>query len=112
MRLLDNIARAYNGNVVGLMECYTLPNRKEMIIMSKKNIDMVAITPQKANAQHLTCFTTFIVTTAAAIFLMLFACVFPAIVPVTEIICWISMFFEAVSIGLGCLAFWIYRNAL
>lgn len=80
--------------------------------MAKKDIDMVAITTSKANAQNMTCFTTFIVTTAASIFLMLFACVFPAIVEATKIVCWISMFLEAVSIGLGCLAFWIKRNAL
>ena len=80
--------------------------------MGKKTLDMVAITPEKANAQSMTCFITFISTTALAIFLMLFACVTPAIIPVTAVVCWFSMALEAASIGLGYLAFWIKRNAL
>lgn len=80
--------------------------------MSKKTIDMVAITPQKANAQNLICFSTFIVAAVASAFLMVLACAFPALVPTTEVVCWISMFFEAISICLGCIAFWIRRNAL
>jgi hypothetical protein len=80
--------------------------------MAKKTIDMVAITPDKANAQNMTCFITFITTTAFAIFLMLAACVLPTITPVTAVVCWSSMFLEAVSIGLGYLALWIKRNAL
>ena len=80
--------------------------------MGKKNIDMVAITPAKANAQNLTCFITFITATAVSIFLMLSACVLPALIPVTEMVCWFSMFLEAASIGIGYLAFWIKRNAL
>lgn len=80
--------------------------------MGKKTLDMVAITPEKANAQNLTCFITCIATTALAIFLMLAACVLPTITTVTAVVCWSSMFLEAVSIGLGYLAFWIKRNAL
>lgn len=80
--------------------------------MGKKNIDMVAITPTKANAQNLTCFVAFITATAVAIFLMLSACVLPTVVPVTAIACWFSMLLEAASIGIGYLAFWIKRNAL
>lgn len=80
--------------------------------MSKKNLDMVAIDVTKANAQNMTCFITFIAATILAIALMLVACVLPAMVTVTEIICWISMVLEALSIGLGCVAYWIKRNAL
>lgn len=80
--------------------------------MGKKNIDMIALEVTKANAQNLTCVITFITTTALSVFLMLIACVLPAIVPVTEIICWFSMALEAASIGLGFLAYWIHRNAL
>ena len=80
--------------------------------MSKKNLDMVAIDVTKANAQNMTCFITFLATTVLAIALMLVACVLPAMVTVTEIICWISMVLEALSIGLGCVAYWIKRNAL
>lgn len=80
--------------------------------MGKKNIDMIALEVTKANAQNLTCFITFITTTALAIFLMLIACVIPAMVTVTEIICWFSMALEAASIGLGFVAYWIHRHAL
>lgn len=80
--------------------------------MSKKNIDMVAIEVAKANAQNLICFATFIVAAVSSAFLMVLACAFPALVPATEVVCWVSMFFEAVSICLGCIAFWIKRNAL
>lgn len=80
--------------------------------MSKKNIDMVAIEVTKANAQNLTCVITFIATAALSIFLILVACVLPAITTVTQIICWFSMALEAASIGLGFLAYWIRRNAL
>ena len=80
--------------------------------MGKKNIDMVAIETKKANAQNLTCFITFIVTTAVSVLLMLTACVLPAMVRVTEVICWISMALEAASIGIGCLAYWIHNNTL
>jgi hypothetical protein len=83
-----------------------------MIIMRKKNIDMVAIEVTKANAQNITCFITFIVATAVSVFLMLTACVLPAMVRVTEITCWFSMGLEAVSIGIGYLAYWINKNAL
>lgn len=80
--------------------------------MGKKTLDMVAITPDKANAQNLTCFITFITATAFSIFLMIFACVMPTILPVTAGVCWVAMFFEAISIGIGYLAFWVKRNAL
>lgn len=80
--------------------------------MSKKTIDMVAITPEKANAQNLTCFIAFITATSISIFLMLIACVLPAMVVTTEMICWTSMALEMVSIGLGYIAYWIKRNTL
>lgn len=81
--------------------------------MSKKTIDMIAITPAKANAQNATCFITFIATGFLSVVLILVACVLPAMITtVTEIICWISMALEATSIGLGCVAIWIKRNAL
>lgn len=80
--------------------------------MAKKTIDMVAITPEKANAQNLTCFITFVVAACMCVILMLVACVLPTTVHVTETTCWISMLLEAVSIGLGYLAYWIHRNAL
>ena len=78
--------------------------------MGKKNIDMVAIETKKANAQNLTCFITCIVSAAIAAILMIVACVLPAVVTVTEIICWVSMALEAVSIALGFIAYWIKRN--
>lgn len=81
--------------------------------MAKKTIDMVALPPSKANAQHFTCFITFIATGLLAVAMLLVACVLPAMVSnVTEIVCWISMGLEAVSIGLGFVAMWIKRNAL
>ena len=81
--------------------------------MSKKTIDMIAITPGKANAQNLTCCVTFISTALLSVALMLVACVLPAMITtVTEVICWVSMGLEAVSIALGCVAYWIKRNAL
>jgi hypothetical protein len=81
--------------------------------MAKKTIDMVALPPSKANAQHFTCFITFIATGLLAVAMLLVACVLPAMVSnVTEIICWISMGLEGVSIGLGFVAMWIKRNAL
>ena len=81
--------------------------------MIKKTVEMVAITIKKANAQNLTCFTAFIVSTALSVLLMIIACVMPAmIVNVTEVTCWASMVLEATSICLGCIAYWIKRNAL
>ena len=80
--------------------------------MGKKTIDMVAITPEKANAQNMTCFVTFITIAALSVLFMLVACVLPAMVRVTEVTCWISMALEAASSGLGYIAFWIHRNAL
>ena len=72
---------------------------------------MVAIETKKANAQNLTCFVTFIVAAVIAAILMIVACVLPAVVSVTAIICWISMALEAVAIAIGIIAYWIKRNA-
>jgi hypothetical protein len=36
----------------------------------------------------------------------------PAMISVTEVICWIAMALEAASIGFGCIAYWVKRNAL
>lgn len=81
--------------------------------MAKKTLDMIAITPAKANAQHFTCFITFIATSFLAVAMLLVACVLPAMVTtVTETICWISMGLEAAAIGLGVVAIWIKKNAL
>ena len=81
--------------------------------LRKKVIDMVAITPKRANAQTLTCFITFLTTAFISIAMMLVACVLPTMVEtVTETTCWISMGLEAASIGLGVVAFWIKKNAL
>ena len=80
--------------------------------MGKKILEMVAITAKKANAQSLTCFVTFITAIALAIVLMLVACIVPAMVDTTEVTCWVSMALEAISIGLGYIAYWIKKNAL
>lgn len=80
--------------------------------MAKKTIDMVAITPAKANAQNMTCFITFISVATLSVLTMLVACILPAMVRVTEITCWVSMTLEAVAAGLGWVAYWIKRNAL
>ena len=80
--------------------------------MGKKILEMVAISAKKANAQSLTCFITFITAIALAVVLMLVACIVPAMVDTTEVTCWVSMALEAVSIGLGYVAYWIKRNAL
>ena len=81
--------------------------------MSKKMIDMVAITTKKANAQNFTCFITCLVTGFLTITMMLAACVLPALVTeVTEVICWISMGLEAASLVFGIVTCWIKRNAL
>lgn len=81
--------------------------------LRKKVIDMVALTPKRANAQVLTCFITFIMTAFISIAMMLIACVLPTVVKtVNEITCWISMGLEAASIALGCVAYWIKKNAL
>lgn len=81
--------------------------------MSKKTIDMVAITPAKANAQNFTCFVTCAAAGILAIAMILVACVLPAMVEnITETICWISMGLEAGALALGCIAVWIKKNAL
>ena len=81
--------------------------------LKKGVIDMVAITPKRANAQTLTCFITFIATAFLSVVLMLVACVLPTMVEtVTEKICWISMGLEATSAIIGSVAYWIKKNAL
>lgn len=79
---------------------------------NKKTVAYEAISIKKANAQHLTCFVAFIAAAALSITLMLVACVMPAMVDVTEVTCWSSMVFEATSIGLGYVAYWIHKNTL
>ena len=81
--------------------------------LRKDVIDMVAITPKRANAQTLTCFITFLATALASIAMMLIACVLPTMVEtVKETTCWISMGLEAASIAFGFVAYWIKCNAL
>ena len=81
--------------------------------LRKKVIDMVAITPKRANAQSLTCFITFITAAFISVAMMLVACVLPTMVEaVTEITCWISMGLEAGSLIVGYLAAWIKNNTL
>ena len=81
--------------------------------MKKDIIDMVAITPKRANAQTLTCFITFLATALASIVMMLIGCVLPTMVEtVKETTCWISMGLEAASIAFGFIAYWIKCNAL
>ena len=80
--------------------------------MNKKILEMVAINTKQANAQSLTCFIAFIAASALAIVFMLVACIMPALVNVTKMTCWGSMIFEAISAGLGWVAYWIKRNAL
>lgn len=81
--------------------------------LKTKYIDMVAITPKRANAQTLTCFITFIAASLASIAMILIGCVLPTMVEtVKETTCWISMGLEAASIVFGFIAYWIKRNAL
>lgn len=81
--------------------------------LRKKMIDMVAITPKRANAQSLTCFITFITAAFISIAMMLVAAILPTMVEtVTETTCWISMGLEAASLVVGYLATWIKRNTL
>lgn len=80
--------------------------------MAKKEIDMVAITPNKANAQQLTCTIAYIAAGTLAICLMLAACIIPALINVTKVTCWICMALEAMSAGLGYVTIWIHHNAL
>ena len=80
--------------------------------MSKKELEMVAISPEKANAQSLTCFIAFVVMTALAVILMIAAFVLPIFAVTTKIICWIAMGLEAIAFGFGCIANWINNNAL
>ena len=80
--------------------------------MTKDNIDMVAIPAAKANAQNLVCFIAFIITAAIAGILIVAACVLPAIITVTKIICWVVIAMTAAAIGMGLLSCWIYRNTL
>ena len=86
---------------------------KKAKYLRKGVVDMVAITPKRANAQTLTCFITFLATALLSITFMLVACVLPTMAEaVTEKICWMSMGFESASIVLGFVAYWIKRNAL
>ena len=81
--------------------------------LKKGTIDLVAITPKKANAQSLTCFITFLATALLSIGMMIVGCVLPAVATeITKAICWISMGFEAGSLMFGIIAYWIKRNAL
>lgn len=80
--------------------------------MGKKNIDMVAIETNKANAQNLTCFVAFVVMAALAVILLIAAFILPAVVAVTKMVCWVSMALEAVAITFGGIAYWLKRNAL
>ena len=86
---------------------------KKAKYLRKGVVDMVAITPKRANAQTLTCFITFLVTLLASVAMMLIGCVLPTMVEtVTETTCWISMGLEVASIAFGFIAYWIKRNAL
>ena len=80
--------------------------------MAKKDIDMVAMTPQKANAQNLTCFVAFVVSVLIAILMLCTAIALPLIVSASAVICWVCMALEAASAGLGFVAYWIQCNAL
>ena len=81
--------------------------------LRKKMIDMVAITPKRANAQTLTCFITFITAAFISVAMMLVACVLPTMVEtVTETTCWISMGLEAASLVVGYVSVWIKKNTL
>lgn len=81
--------------------------------LRKNVIDMVAITPRKANAQSLTCFITFLTTAFLSIVMMIVGCVLPAVATeITKVTCWISMGLEAGSLAFGIIAYWIKRNAL
>lgn len=78
----------------------------------KDTVDMVAMQPKKANAQALTCSIAWIATMALAVILMITACVLPVIFDATAVMCWVCMLLEAVSAGLGFVAYWIWGNAL
>lgn len=78
----------------------------------KKEIDLVAVQPRKANAQRLTCYAAFLATAMIAFIMMLVACLLPISISVTEDVCYASMTLEAASVGLGFVAYWIKRNAL
>lgn len=79
---------------------------------NKNTVDMVAIQPKKANAQALTCFIAFIATTLFAVLMMAVACILPVVFNATAVMCWTCMALEAVSAGLGFVAYWIKCNAL
>ena len=86
---------------------------KKAKYLRKGVIDMVAITPKRANAQTLTCFITFLTTAFLSVGMMLVACVLPAVVTeITKVICWISMGLETGSLVLGIIAYWIKCNTL
>jgi hypothetical protein len=77
-----------------------------------KFIDMAAVPTQKANAQSLTCFVSFIASASIAVLTMIVAILLPVLCTPTAVICWISLILEATSIGLGGIAWWIKINAL
>lgn len=86
---------------------------KKAKYLRKGMIDMIAITPKRANAQTLTCFITFLTTALLSIGMVIVACVLPAVVTeITKATCWISMGLEAGSLVLGVIAYWIKCNAL
>lgn len=80
--------------------------------MAKKDIDMVAIQPKKANAQALTCFVAFVATTLFAVLMMATACILPIVFETSAVMCWLCMALEAASAGLGFVAYWVKCNAL
>ena len=81
--------------------------------LKKGVIDMVAITPRKANAQSLTCFITFLATASLSVGMMLVGCVLPAVATeITKATCWLSMCLETISLVFGIISYWIKRNAL
>lgn len=77
-----------------------------------KEINMVAIQPKKANAQQLTCLIAFVATVLFAVLMMSTACVLPVVFDATPVMCWVCMLLEAVSAGLGFVAYWVKCNAL
>jgi hypothetical protein len=80
--------------------------------MAKKDIDMVAIQPKKANAQQLTCFIAWIAAMALAAIFMIVACILPVVFDATAVMCWTCMVLEAASAGFGFVAYWVKDNAL
>ena len=78
----------------------------------KDTVDMVAIQPKKANAQALTCLVAFVATVLFAVLMMATACLLPVFLDASAVMCWVCMLLEAVSAGLGFVAYWVKYNAL